>query len=565
MLNTTLLSSIPAQLTPLSLLRMCWKHKTGIVVIWIVITVLGFAIVSRLPAVYTSEALILVEAQKIPPAYVTSTVTTDVQDRLATINQQILSVDRLQKIIDDFNLYASERKNHVQEEILQMMRKDITVRQDKGWTNNKPGAFRVGYTGGNPAVVAQVANRIANLYIEENMRSRETQAQGTTEFVEAQLQETRKQLNGLESAMTAYKQRHNGELPEQATVIGSTLARLQMEQNNNREAIARAEASKAMIENTLSLAESTVEALSQQPTTAVVVTANGPVPVLRVPPPPKKESEVLQAQLEELRSRYAEGHPEIKRLKLEIATAKMIEAKNSQEVAAVPKPPAPTAGPAAKDANAAAQPPEAGEGPAVGQARERVKVLKSQIELTDKEISGRKAEQERIAAGIADAQARLTNIPVREQELAQIMRDYGSVSGTYQGLLKQETSAKMSTDMEMRQKSERFTIADPARPGGKPVGQSHTAYGALASLGGLLLGLCFAVGQEYRKDLVLGPWELPASAILLARVPRISLSKTDHGRTRRFWWGKPKRVAVASSVLLPLIGILVAVKLYFWS
>ena len=559
MLNTNLLSSIPAQLTPLSLLRMCWKHKIGIVVIWIVITVLALAIVYRLPAIYTSEAVILVEAQKIPTTYFASTVTTDIQDRLATISQQILSAARLQRIIDDFNLYASERKNHVQEEILEMMRKDIIVKQDKGWTNNKPGAFRVGYMGRNPAVVAQVANRIANLYIEENMRTRETQAEGTAEFVQTQLQETRKQLNSVESAITAYKQRHNGELPEQATVIGGTLARLQMEQSANREAIARAEASRSLIENTLTLAESTVEALSQQHAAPLVATPGGPVTAVRgVPPPPQKQSELLQAQLEELRSRYAEGHPDIRRLKLDIATAKMIEAKHDQAVAATPKPQPPA--PAAKDNNAVAQASAPGEGAAVGQARERVQVLKSQIELTDKEINGRKAEQERIAAGIADAQARLTNIPVREQELAQIMRDYNNVSGTYQGLLGKETSAKMSTDMELRQKSERFTIVDEARPGEKPVNQNRIAYGALASVAGLLIGLCFAVGQEFRKDLVLGSWELPPSANVLARVPRIAAP----GRTPRFWsvGGKPKQAAVVSSVL---IGMIVAAKVYLRS
>lgn len=557
-LNTTLLPSIPAQLTPLSILRMCWKHKTGIFVIWIVITGVAMAIVYRLPALYTSESLIVVEAQKIPASYFASTVSTDIQDRLATISQQILSVAHLQKIVDDFNLYANERKNHVQEEILQMMRKDISVKQDRGWTNNKPGAFRVGYTGRNPAVVAEVANRIANLYVEENIRTRETQAAGTTEFVQTQLQETRKQLNALESTITAYKQRHNGELPEQAAAITATIGRLQMEQNTNREAIARAEASKSMIENTLTLAESTVEALSQQ--APPIAGAGGPAVALRVPPPPKKQSDVLEAQLEELRSRYAEGHPDIKRLKLEIATAKMIEAKNDQQAAAVPKaqPPAP-----AKETKSGEEAP-AVEGAVVGQARERVNVLKSQIELTDKEIKTRKAEQERIASSLGDAQARLTNIPVREQELAQVMRDYGNVSATYQSLLGKETSAKMSTDMELREKSERFTILDFARPAGKPVNQNRTAYSALASLGGLLLGLCFAVGQEFRKDLLLGAWELPASAVVLARVPRISASRTKGGGTRRFWsvWGKPKRAAIASSLLLSLLALIVAATHY---
>ena len=559
------LPGIPAQFSPLSLLRMCWKHKTGIVVIWVVVTLIAAGVIYSLPVKYTAEAQILIEAQKIPANYVATIVNTDIQDRLATISQQILSTPRLQKIIDDFNLYKKQRKDYVQEEILQMMRKDISVKQDKGWTNNKPGAFRVGYTGVDAAIVAQVANRIANLYIEENMRTRETQAEGTTEFIETQLQETKKQLDQMESAITAYKQRHNGELPEQAAAISGGLSRMQLDQNANREAIARAEASKLMIENTLTLAESTVETLSQLPSPGAVSGAvqDDPAPGNRIapPPPPKKPSEALEVQLAALRARYSDGHPEIKRLKIEIAAAKMIEAKSdNKEVAQEPKQPPPVA--KAKEARPPAPAP-ALERPALVQARERVQALKSQIELTEKEINGRKAEQDRIVKALVDAQARLTNIPLREQELVQIMRDHANVLANYQSLLGKQTTAKMSTDMEMRQKSERFTIVDPARPPEKPINQDRYALDLMGSFIGLLGGLCFAIAQEFRKDLLLGAWELPGNVVTLARVPRIAPG-TGRSPAGAFWkgWGMVKRAAFVSSGLVMLLGLIAAAKIY---
>lgn len=84
-----------------------WWLPLGVFVVVMIITV---AITSRLPNIYTSETLILVDPQKVPDSYVKSTVTGDVRNRLGTLSQQILSATRLQKIIDSLNLYSLERK-----------------------------------------------------------------------------------------------------------------------------------------------------------------------------------------------------------------------------------------------------------------------------------------------------------------------------------------------------------------------------------------------------------------------------------------------------------------------
>ena len=53
-----------------------------------------FAITYRLPNIFTSETLILVDPQRVPEAYVKSTVTGDIRNRLGTLSQQILSATR---------------------------------------------------------------------------------------------------------------------------------------------------------------------------------------------------------------------------------------------------------------------------------------------------------------------------------------------------------------------------------------------------------------------------------------------------------------------------------------
>src|SRR5579863_9199132 len=141
---------------PLSLVRILWKSKVPLLLTWAVLSGIVLTVVKVWPATYRAETLILVDQQKIPEKFVSATVNTELQDRLATISQEILSSTRLQKIIDTYKLYEQERKQRSQEEIVELMRADIKVTAEKGWIQNRPGAFRVAYEGLDPNVVAQV-------------------------------------------------------------------------------------------------------------------------------------------------------------------------------------------------------------------------------------------------------------------------------------------------------------------------------------------------------------------------------------------------------------------------
>ena len=147
------------------------------------------AVISRkLPDLYRSDTLILVVPQRVPESYVKSTVTSRIEDRLQSISQQILSRTRLERIIQDFNLYAEERKTGIMEDIVEQMRSDIKVDVVKG------DAFRVSYIGRDPRTVMKVTDRLSSLFIEENLRDREVLAEGTDQFLEAQLEDARRRL-----------------------------------------------------------------------------------------------------------------------------------------------------------------------------------------------------------------------------------------------------------------------------------------------------------------------------------------------------------------------------------
>lgn len=559
--------------SPLSVVRMLWKRKISIVLIWASVSVVALAIVWRLPAIYKTEALILVDSQKIPEKYVSSTVSTDLQDRLATINQQILSSTRLKKIIDDFGLYREERKAKYEEEILEMMRRDISVNLVKGWIGNRPGAFRVGYEGPDPGVVAQVANRIANLYIEENLKTREVQAEGTSEFIDTQLQEAKKKLDELEAAVSDYKLKHNGELPEQQNALIGVLSRLQVELEANRDALNRAQQTKITLEANLQAAESSFAARTSAAETAVPGSTNKP-PADPEPNQPvrKKASEVLAAQLDVLRVRYSDDYPDVKRMRADIAKLQALE--RAMEAEATASSDRFTKGKAAAAAvpntqSKSVNPPKpAAASPQFSPLWTRIQDLKSQITLANSEFETRRSDQARILRDIANYQARVNKLPVREQEMAGIMRDYEISKANYKSLLDKKISAEMATDMERRQKSERFTVIDPAAVPVLPTKPNRLLLGGLGILLGLILGVGTGIGNELRHDVLLGEWELPSDATILARLPYIEIQGASpvpaatQGGTRKKRLRRAWHLAFLSSAVLSILGV-IAAGVYF--
>jgi succinoglycan biosynthesis transport protein ExoP len=554
-----------AQFSPLSLARMLWLHKGAILLIWLVASGITVGVVYMLPAVYSADVEILVYPQQVPEKMVPSVVNTSIQDRLATIQAEILGGAQLQKVIDDFGLYKKERKTQIPEEILQTMRAAITLKLEKGWTNNQTGAFRVAYSGEDPAIVTQVANRVGNLFIEDNQRTRLTQVEGTKEFLDSLLDDAKKRLDESEAAISAYKMRHNGELPEQVVGIAGNVGRLQVEENANRDAIARDEDSKMTIQNTLELASSNLQSLLNRPETPATVAARPEEPAAPVKQTHvAKQSEVLESQLAGLRGRgLGEQHPEVKRLKVAIDEAKSDEAKAEQEAAKAPPAPAPVPAPVAPTVAVAPPPPAAAEERSdVLAARERVRTMQTQIESIDKDIAARTANQDRLAKAVEEAQARLTNVPVREQEIALILRDHNNIEGEYQALLAKSSTVKVSSDMEFRQKSEHFAINDLARVPGKPISPDRVLFNLLGSVVGLGLGCVFALGKELHEGRLLGSWELPDEVLVLAHVPRISPARGLP--IQGFWarWSRTRRVAVVSCVLLPVLGLVAAARVY---
>jgi polysaccharide biosynthesis transport protein len=509
--------------------RLVMHRKWLVVAVTLAVSSVTIIIAHHPPDIYSAETLILVDPQKVPETYVKSTVTGDIRNRLSTLSQQVLSATRLQKIIDSFDLYARERKTKAREEILAEMRRDIhtSVATDFGGGQDLQ-AFRISYRGRDPRVVAQVTNQLASLFIEENLKAREELATGTTEFLSSQLRETRKVLEKQEASLRDFKLKHLGEMPEQQMAGLQILGQLQGQLQAVNESLARDEQQRSL---TQSMMAQTAAVVDIDASVAPPKIVEGKNPVQRAPQTPL---EADRARLKALLARgYKEVHPDVQRVRAEIAAE---EAKAALEPAAVVQATDAPAVVQASDGSAPAPDPA----PAAEAKREKGPppithnpVLEAQIESLDAEIAKERAEQNRLSASVEAYQAKVEAVPVREQEIADLQRDYEMSKAHYAQVLDKQLSAEMATELEMRQKGEKFTVLDPAVPADRPSAPNRKLIDSAGAVAGLCLGLLAALGTEWFGTTIIDVSEVTVAPVLEV-IPVIRTSR-DREIWKRRW------------------------------
>lgn len=527
------------QLSPEHYLRILLHRKWLVLSVFIAVSLGTLFFSYRLPNIYTSETVILVDSQKVPETYVKSTVTGDVRNRLGALSQQILSATRLQRIIETLNLYPEDRKKLAREDVINRMRSDIAVNvlSDFGASQDLQ-AFRITYSGRNSRLVAQVTNELASLFIEENLKAREQQATGTTEFLQNQLQETRKDLESQEAKLKNFKLQHIGEMPEQQTANLQILGQLQSQLQLEGESLNRAEQQKSYIQSMITQVAPVVDLDDGD---RRVPSSADP----KVPNASKPTVNSAKARLETLRARYTDDHPDVRRLKKQIEED---DAKAAATAAAAePAPAAPI------DANT--KPPEPVVRRAVPQSISHFNpILQSQLNTLDAEIAKHKEELQRLTRSISSYQAKLNAIPVREQQITELVRDYEISKGHYSQLLDKQLSAETATQLEIRQKGEKFEVLDPGQVAERPSRPNRILINAAGSIGGLILGVLLAIGTEFLGLSITSPAdaELASGFQVLEVIPIIQTRADRSIRRRRLVVSVATAVATTMGVFVVL-------------
>jgi len=497
---------------PLSVARAVWKRKVMIIIAWLSISAAGIAIVYRWPPTYSADALVMVESQRIPETYVTATVQADLQERLDKIKQQVLSYDRLHKMIEKFDLYRKQRATHVDQEIAEMMRADVSLTLEKGWSTERPAAFRVSYQAPTPKLAAQVANQIGHFFIDENLRAREVQAVGTSEFLESRLAESRKALLAQEERLRQYKLSFNGELPEQENALLAAMSQGKAELIGIQDGLNRAHQNKLMLENALAAATTALKdreelaVKAREERAAAAVKQAEEANQLAAAAYPQQRVERLRAELKTARARYSEKHPDVQAALAELGRAEA-EAK------------------AAVNSISRHVQPVASDDPHIGEAligeRERIAGLRSQLLSLATETASLEMQRSRLLSELGSLQARIARLPVREQQLITVTRDYEISKASYQSMLDKKLASDVAANMEKQQKAEKFVMLEEAREPEKPVRPKRALLSALSVLFGLALSVALACGLEFKNGQLFGEWELPPGTAILARIPHI--------------------------------------------
>lgn len=492
------------EFNPTSLVRMLWKRKGSAALIWALTSAATVIVVARLQPRYSAESVVLVESQKIPENYVAATVHVDLSERLDRLKQEVLSYDRLLGLIRQYDLYPSLRGTVPEPEIVRAMRDDVGITLERAWSAERPGAFRVSYMGAKPEATAAVVNQISRFFIDENRRGRQAQAEAISQFLENQMAQSKKNLEAQEARLKQYKVTYNGELPEQQAELIASLGQGKAELEGVKQELSRVQQNKILLQNSLNGISEIIrlrQQVAQERSAAMAALESRPEQEVKL-------SDRLRTNLSALRLRYGNSHPEVQRAAEELAAAEAAERNSARQAKAAPK------------ASANARPLE-DFAAATAAEQDRIAEINAQLAAADKDISDLHTREQRILAEVHNVEQRLAKLPIREQQLATVMRDYQISKSTYQSQLEKKLSADVASDMEKKHQAETFTILEEARIPEKPVRPRKTLLTIGGSLAGLVAGLMVGLALELKDGVVLGEWELPAGTDILARVPRM--------------------------------------------
>jgi protein tyrosine kinase modulator len=489
--------------------RRCWYFFLPLFIGWLLV----FAATWLLPPVYRSATLILVEQPTVPQQYVTPNVSSDLQTRLNSITQQILSRTRLLHIIETLKLYQKERRRLTPDDLVDQMRKDIEIELVRSPDHDQQlTAFNIYFSADDRQVAQRVTNELTQLFIDENLEARQQQSENTTQFLESQLRDARQKLTEQENQVRTYKDRYLGELPGQLQSNLQILTGFQQQLQAEEDALGRAKQQNAYLES--------LQTQYRSVTASLKPGDDAPTGL----PAIDQELDRLRTQMADLKSHYTDRHPDVRKLKEQIDKNE----KMRQEIAADLK---------AKAKNTqkddASEPDPTGDIARLSPMME----VQSQLKANQIEINNRQEAIKAIQTKISEYQGRLNQTPVREQQLADLSRDYEQSKSNYESLLAKKNQSELATNLEKRQQGEHFRILDPPSLPEKPYSPNRLKLSWIGLLVGVVLGIASTAGVELTDDRVYNEkdFKMLVPTEILAEIPPLTTLEEEKSQQRKAW------------------------------
>lgn len=465
------------------------------------------SIVMSLPNLYTASASILVEGQQIPQDYVRTTVTMGLERRLQILSGEILSRTQIQQLVQQFDLYKDLRDKEAPEAvIIAAMRRDVGI-EVKGRGGDNTVVFEVSYTGADPQKAMDVASSLAALYIEGNRKIREGQTEETSRFLQSESDKVEKRLQEKEQEVLEYKRRHMGEIPEQLNANVATLSVLQKQLEVIADNLSRARERQNIL-NRAAEADASLGLLERSN-----AQLPGETPLV-----------ALKRQLRELKIRFSDKHPDVIRLKQQIAAAEE-EIQKQTSVSG--------------DATTPTSPPT------------RLSAVELEQASLNGQITNLTAQMAKVQGEIEVYKQRIENTPKREQELVALTRDYNAAKDLYASLSRRLEEAKLADNLEQRQKAERFRLLEPAVHPQQPAGPKRLRLLFLGCALSLGCGIAAAVLWEMLDTSIHRMEDLKTltTAPILGVIPRI-MTEGDLRASRL------RQAVGVMTLMLALLGVI---------
>lgn len=500
------------QITPDWLLVVVRRRK-WLLLVPFVVAAWGAGVYAQLePDRYRSTATVLVTPPQVQVGVRTGP-NLQLATRLRMLQQEILNRSRLERIVLDFDLYPDERESGIMEDVITAMRRDINVSGPIGASRRSQGSsFTLSYTAEDPRLAQRVTERLTALFIDENIRQRETLAEGTDQFISAEVETARQRLVETEKRLEAYKRQYGGELPAQLSSNLSALQGAQVQIQSLSESINRDRAELLQVER--QLADLTIGAPDSG-------TGDGPIDMpVAVSTPYDEALAKARNDLEGLLLRLTPNHPNVTRQRRVVA-----ELEERASEAQLQRPLSP-----GSPMMAGARPADVRRQNQVAELQARARRIPLEIQAKERQIADRQAQ--------ANAyQGRVDAAPVRESELISLMRDYDTLRGRYTTLLTRSEDAKVAANMERRQVTEQFRLVEPPRVPERPLALTRVRTTMMGAVAGLGLGVLLVGLLEYRDRSFRSEAEILASLALpvLAVVPAIVTSRERRRIMRRRW------------------------------
>lgn len=433
------------------------RRKLSLIVPALIVFLAAVIIALVLPPIYKSTSTILIEEQEIPVDLVMTTVTSYAEQRLQVINQRIMSTSRLQEIINRFDIYQDLRDRWTTEEIIEKMREDIqlepinveVVDRRTGRPSSATIAFTLSYEGENdPVKVQRVANVLASLYLEENLKVRERQVTEASSFFEDEIERVKGDLNRLEQKIAAFKVKHVNELPELLQVNVQSLNNIAMNIERANEQLRSFKEKEGYLQSQLASVSPQME--------------------------DQQRLEDLKLQLTNLKTRFSDEYPDVIQVKAEIAE---LEKQLS-------------------DSDLLTQPTdERPDNPAYINLASQLASIQSEIESVERQRRDLEKQKE-------EFQRRVAITSTVEGEYRSLVSERDSTQAKHDDLMRKFMETKVAQGLEKEQKGERFTLIDPAVVAEKPYKPNRLAIMLIGLVLGIGAGIGFASFKEFSDDAV---------------------------------------------------------------